>query len=225
MLLGIISDIHANLPALEAVINSLKALRPDGIYCAGDIVGYNPFPNEVIETVMNAGIHSILGNHDRATLDGDLSWFSENAARALEWTRDVITDASAGYLLTLKAREELKFGKCRILMVHGSPKDDDEYVPAMDAKYWPFKDLDVDVLIMGHTHQQWTDRFGRLVALNPGSVGQPRDRNPRAGYATLDTDTLEVRLFRVEYDIERTAIAVRDAKLPSQLALRLYNGE
>jgi len=224
MLVGIISDIHANLPALEAVMDELKALRPDKIFCAGDIVGYNPFPNEVIEIVMNEGIHSIIGNHDLATLTGDVSWFTETAMRSLLWTRDVITDASIGYLLMLKTREELKFGKCRTLMVHGSPRDDDEYVPAMKEKYWPFKDLDFDMLIMGHTHQPWTDRFGKLIVLNPGSVGQPRDKDPRAAFATLDTVSLEVKLHRVKWDIERTAKAVRDAKLPEELARRLYDG-
>lgn len=224
MLLGIISDIHANLPALEAVMGELKGLGPDRILCAGDLVGYNPFPNEVIEVVRKEGVHSILGNHDRATLTGDVSYFSENAMKSILWTRDVVTDASTGYLLTLPDRDELKFGKCRILLVHGSPRDNDEYVPAMDAKDWPFNGLDADVLVMGHTHQQWADRFGKLIALNPGSVGQPRDKDPRASFATLDTDTLEVRLHRVKWDIERTAKAVIKAKLPKELALRLYDG-
>jgi putative phosphoesterase len=224
MLLGIISDIHANLPALEAVIRELRKHRPSEILHAGDIVGYNPFPNECIELIRKEGIRSIGGNHDRAALTGDVSWFNDNAAEAALWTKKTLRDESVGYLQTLKPREELRLGQRKFLMVHGSPTDDNEYVMPMEEKYWPYKDLDVDVLIMGHTHVQWSDRFGKLRVLNPGGLGQPRDGSPKAAFAILDTDTLDIKLHRIEYDINRTAKAIRIAHLPAHLADRLYDG-
>jgi len=226
MLVGVVSDIHSNLPAMKAVLAALKPLGPQRIICAGDLVGYNASPDEVCALVREYNVESILGNHDRAVVSGDTSALVEDAASAIRWTRRHIATASRKLLEKLPARRRLAIGGRRILVVHGSPKDDDEYVLPLKEKQWPFGNPGADVLVMGHTHVQWTDRFEgcNLRVINPGSVGQPRDGDPRASFATLDTRDLTVRLHRVPYDIEKAACAVIAAGLPARFAERLYTG-
>lgn len=226
MLLGMIADVHSNLLALEAVLAELGRLGPERVLCAGDLVGYNAFPNEVIGLFREHRVESILGNHDRAVLTGITEDMSENAARAVEWTRERITEASRAYLEKLPRRLELSVGGRKLLVVHGSPRDDDEYVLPLPEDLWPFGDVGADVLIMAHTHVQWTARFDRpdILVMNPGSVGQPRDMDPRAAFATLDTGDMAVKLHRAEYDIAGTARSVVAGGLPPWLAQRLYLG-
>jgi putative phosphoesterase len=226
MLLGVISDIHSNLPALEAVLAALERLRPGRIICAGDIVGYNASPDDVCGLLKEWKVESIMGNHDRAVATGDTSRLVEDAASAVTWTRKHLSGASRDFIEKLFARRKLSAGGLRILLVHGSPEDDDEYVLPLTEKIWPFGNPGADVLVMGHTHVQWTDRFrsSGLTVLNPGSVGQPRDNDPRAAFATLDTRNLSVRLHRVDYDIPKAARAVIAAGLPARFAERLYIG-
>jgi len=202
MLVGVISDIHSNLPAMKAVLAAIKRLGPQRIICAGDIVGYNASPDEVCALLRDRKVGSILGNHDRALALGDTSRLVEDAARVIRWTRRRLSGASREALEDLPARRSLSLGGRRILLVHGSPQDDDEYVLPLTEKLWPFGNPGADVLVMGHTHVQWTDRFEGcgLTVINPGSVGQPRDGDPRACYATFDVDTVVFR--RVEYDVE-----------------------
>ena len=225
MLVGIIADVHGNLAAFKAVLGALGKLGPARIICAGDLVGYYTFPDEVIALAQKHKVHSIAGNHERAVLGGDLTGLNEMAAEAARWTAARLAPASRDTIRRLPPRDRLELGGRRILVVHGSPRDDDEYVFPLTADLWPFKDLDVDVLVMGHTHVQWKGRFGGLVAVNPGSVGQPRDRDPRAAFATIETRDLSVELGRVDYDIGSTAGAVVACGLPARLAQRLYLGQ
>ena len=226
MLVGVISDIHSNLPAMKAVLAAIKRLGPQRIICAGDIVGYNASPDEVCALLRDRKVGSILGNHDRALTLGDTSRLVEDAARVIRWTRRRLSGASREALEDLPARRRLSLGGRRILLVHGSPQDDDEYVLPLSEKLWPFGNPGADVLVMGHTHVPWTDRFEGcgLTVINPGSVGQPRDGDPRASFATFDTRDLTVRLHRVAYDIDMAARAVVAAGLPARFAQRLYNG-
>lgn len=224
MLLGIISDIHGNLPAFRAVLLAARRKGVDRILCAGDLVGYYTFPNEVLDLAGHEGVHSIAGNHERAIAGGDLSGLNDLAATAGRWTRERLSPESARAIARLPPRDRLESGGRILLIVHGSPRDDDEYVFPLTEDLWPFGELDVDILVMGHTHVQWTARFGSLVVLNPGSVGQPRDRDPRAAFATLDTADLSVRLHRVSYDFHTTADAALACGLPAKLAERLALG-
>jgi len=226
MLLGVISDIHSNLPALEAVLAELERSGPERILCAGDIVGYNTFPDEVCGLMKERRVESVKGNHDRAVISGDSSDLMDNAAEAVMWTRKHLAPGHLAWLGKLPARKKLTIGGRRLLVVHGSPRDVGEYVLPMTEALWPFGNPGADVLIMGHTHVQWTDRFERygLTVLNPGSVGQPRDMDPQAAFATLDTSDLAVTLHRVDYDIEKAASSVVAAGLPARLAERLYIG-
>ncbi len=224
VVLAVVSDIHSNLPALTAALAELERLGPDVILNAGDLVGYYTFPNEVLELARARGFVSIRGNHDRAVLSGDVSWFNEAAARAALWNRSRIAPAPRSFLNALPDRLRLELGGRRVLMVHGSPRDDDEYILPTPPEKWPFHGLDADLLIMGHTHIPWTARFEGLTVLNPGAVGQPRDGDPRAALALVDTGDLSVRIFRVAYDIRRTASAALEHGLPGGLSERLFDG-
>src|SRR5512137_1324517 len=128
MRLAVLADIHANLPALEAVLRDVDFVGADQIWVAGDLVGYNPWPNEVIQVLKGRKVRAIRGNHDRAALNGDTSLFNEVAAAALRWTRIVLTPSSVGYLISLNDRVRVPSPEGMIAMFHGSPRNDDEYV-------------------------------------------------------------------------------------------------
>ena len=224
MLLGIVSDIHSNLPALQAVLKEMKRLKVSRILCAGDLVGYYTFPNEVIKLAGKAGIHSIAGNHDRAVVSRDHHNLNDLASLTARWTAGQLAPASLEWLRRLQPRDRLELGGRLFLVVHGSPRDDNEYVFPLTPDTWPFGEIDVDVLVMGHTHIPWQGRFGTLLVINPGSVGQPRDRDIRASFATLDTSDLQVGFHRVDYDKSKVVSAVTACGLPPRLSERLQGG-
>lgn len=220
MLIGFIADIHSNLPALRAVLEHMDV---DKILCAGDVVGYYPYPNEVIGAMKKHKIVSIRGNHDVAVITGDTSWFNPLAASAVEWTRDNISPKNMTFLKKLP--EKLTFGD--IAIFHGSPSDPDEYVyPMMSPERLSgFLDLvGKKILVLGHTHVQWSLELDDEKIINPGAVGQPRDGDPRAAYAVFNTDSEELTMHRIEYDIDEVAVKTVSAGLPPYLAQRLFVG-
>ncbi|MDI6855444.1 MAG: metallophosphoesterase family protein [Candidatus Thermoplasmatota archaeon] len=223
MLLGIIADVHSNLPALESVLHALELEKIDKIIHGGDIVGYNPYPNEVIEILKERKVISILGNHDRAVLAQDTLGLNPYAAQAVLWTIDKLTSESYEYLRTLKAREKLNLGK-QISIIHGSPWNDDEYVYEYELTPDFLTEVKAEVLIYGHTHVPCIKRFSNGLIINPGSVGQPRDCNPRASYAVLDLATEKADVKRVIYDTKAVMKKILKEGLPEFLAQRLVLG-
>ncbi|MDI6888902.1 MAG: metallophosphoesterase family protein [Methanocellales archaeon] len=220
MLIGLIADIHSNLPALRAVLDHMKV---DKILCAGDIVGYYPYPNEVIEIVRKHKIVSIRGNHDVAVITGDTNWFNPLAASAIGWTRDNLSPKNMEFLKTLP--EQLIFED--IAIFHGSPSDPDEYVYPMTSPTRLSGFLDQagkKILVLGHTHVQWGLELDDRKIINPGAVGQPRDGNPKAAYAIFDTESGKLTMHRIEYDIEEVASKTISVGLPPYLAQRLFTG-
>ncbi|TSD16116.1 metallophosphoesterase [Haloglomus irregulare] len=231
MRLGVIADVHANLAALEAVLAALPPV--DGLVCAGDIVGYGPQPAACVDALRSWGdgdrdLLAIRGNHDRAVtagVDPDDGMAgagvrharAELGADALAWLAD-LPPGLTGH------------GDC-LRVAHGHPADPDRYVyPSLFDRSLL---ADERVLVLGHTHIQARERFEqagwarvrRRVVLNPGSVGQPRDGEPTAAYATLTLDPEPaVALHRVDYDVERTVRAIRDAGLPAAAGERLRKG-
>ncbi len=224
MLIGIIADVHSNAVALKAVLSALDVSGAGKILHAGDIIGYNPYPDETIELFKKNRIISIMGNHDRALVTGDTSGLNPYAAAALEWTRSVTSPDNVGYIAGLRNNESITEDAKRIVMVHGSPYDFDEYVYPGNVSPDLLSVVNCDILVLGHTHIQFKKEFPEGLIVNPGSVGQPRDGNPGAAFAVLDTASGKIELKRASYDIEKVIEDMLVAHLPEKLAFRLRAG-
>jgi diadenosine tetraphosphatase ApaH/serine/threonine PP2A family protein phosphatase len=241
MRVAVISDIHGNLHALEAVLAAIDADAPDELWCLGDLVGYGARPNECCAAVEARAAICLGGNHDlavRGTID--LREFSGDAGDAARWTRGVLTPAARTYLDTLEPQGERE----GISLYHGSARDPVwEYVLSDEAALTTLALAPHPVVLVGHSHVALEvalddgavegglapdgmeiELAGRRL-LNPGSVGQPRDGDARAAYLLLDLDARRARFRRVEYDVERTQAEIRDAGLPELLASRLAVGQ
>jgi putative phosphoesterase len=229
MRIAVISDIHSNLKALDAVVNSLP--KYDELFCLGDVVGYGPQPNEVVERLRELRPKIVLmGNHDCAVVTGDVTDFSSHAARAVEWTNREILEANRSYLAGLKPFANVELEGTKLALFHGSPMDPlNEYVfPGMPVAIGRklLQIASAKVVLLGHTHVPMCYRFDGDVLANPGSVGQPRDGDPRASFAVLTISNQEVRFAveRVDYDVDAVADRILRSGLPSFLAERLYVG-
>jgi putative phosphoesterase len=218
MNVGVLSDIHSNRIAFEAVLADAPEL--DALVCAGDVVGYNPWPAECVAMVREREIPTVMGNHDRAVASGTAFRFNSMAKAGVEHARQRLTEDQREWLAGLP-NERLAFDG-RVKVVHGHPDDPDHYT--RPEEFSPALLDDEDVLVMGHTHVQHHEVYDEGVVLNPGSVGQPRDGDPRAAYAILDLDDLSVEERRVEYDVEAVQAAVADTGLPSRIGSRLSEG-
>jgi diadenosine tetraphosphatase ApaH/serine/threonine PP2A family protein phosphatase len=241
MHLAVISDIHANLPALEAVLAEVDAAEVDEVWSLGDVVGYGATPDECTAIVAERCATGLVGNHDLGVVgELDLGAFSPTAAAAVRWTQ---RSADAETLEYLRGREPLAEDGT-VALYHASPRDPVwEYVLALDQAAECLAAQAQRVALIGHSHVPlfFTDGAGEVQGahaeagtrveigegrwlINPGSVGQPRDRDPRAAWLELDTDRWEAAWRRVPYDIDRAAEAIAAAELPEQLGRRLYEG-
>jgi putative phosphoesterase len=218
MRLGVISDVHGNRVALSAVLDDMPAVEQ--VVCAGDVVGYNPWPAECVRAMRDRSIPCVMGNHDRAVARPTGFRFNGMARAGVDHAKSELTDLDLEWLRRLP--DERLVADDRVKLVHGHPDDPDHYT--YPDEFGPDLLGDEDVLVMGHTHVQHHETYDEGIVLNPGSVGQPRDRDPRAGYAILDLDAMTVEERRVEYDIDRVAEAVREAGLPEKIGSRLYEG-
>lgn len=224
-----LSDIHSNLEALTAILATLP--KHDIVICLGDVVGYGPDPNGVVEEIRKLSpSYSIKGNHDHAVATGNTSGFSQHAAIAVDWTRQTLTDKNLQYISNLPETAFFTTGSLTIAIYHGSPRDPlSEYVfphsPRLSLKSL-IDQAETDILLLGHTHVPFQIKFDLKMIANPGSVGQPRDGDPRASYAVLEVDSgkASFQVFRLEYKIETVAKKILEAGLPPFLAERLYVG-
>lgn len=242
MRVAVVSDIHSNLHALEAVLAAVDADAPDELWCLGDLVGYGPRPNECCDAVEARAAVCLAGNHDLAVRgDIELFEFSGEAAAAARWTRDVLTETARAFL----SRLEPTGTAAGVALFHGSARDPVwEYVLSDDVAEATLDLAGTPLVLVGHSHaallaverdgaiagglaEAGTEldlRAGRAL-LNPGSVGQPRDGDPRAAYLLLDLDAQRAIFRRVEYDIERTQAEIHALGLPELLAARLAVGQ
>ncbi|WP_129114120.1 metallophosphoesterase family protein [Halegenticoccus tardaugens] len=218
MRLGVLSDVHANRVALEAVLRDMPPV--DGLVCAGDVVGYNPWPAECVVALRERAVPTVMGNHDRAVAGGTSFGFNSMAGAGVEYARAELSADAVEWLASLPDDRVVADG--RVKLVHGHPADPDRYT--YPEQFGPDLLGDEDVLVLGHTHVQAVRRFDEGVVMNPGSVGQPRDGDPRAAYAVLDLDAMTVEKRRVEYDVKRVVEAVEAAGLPERIGTRLYEG-
>jgi diadenosine tetraphosphatase ApaH/serine/threonine PP2A family protein phosphatase len=242
---AVFSDVHSNQPALETLLEGIEASGVEELWCLGDVVGYGAQPDACAELVRERCDVCLAGNHDRAVLGGlDVSSFSDTAAAAVEWTRE---NASAGTLDFLRGLEPAG-AREGIGLFHASPSNPIwEYVLSIDQAEAELNALEERIGLIGHSHislfftrpegaaageaQGAQAGDGALLdlgsgawLLNPGSVGQPRDGDPRAAWLELDTEELTARFHRVPYDIATAAETILAAGLPSQLAERLATG-
>jgi predicted phosphodiesterase len=237
----LVSDIHANLAALDAVLLDAESHgAPDRVWCLGDAVGYGPQPNECLKRLNELGALAVAGNHELAAL-GSLSIeeFNQQARAAAVWTTGLLTDESREYAGSLPRTTV----SGDFTLVHGSPRDPVwEYLHNSDVAAVNLPFLETKHCVNGHTHvpvvlsalghhNTVAPDQGQVVELqegrmfvNPGSVGQPRDGDPRASYAMLDDDAETVTFFRVEYPIANTQALMRQAGLPEVLWRRLARG-
>jgi len=227
MKIGIMADPHSNLAAFQAVLKHMPQV--DELVCAGDLVGYGAEPNEVIDLARKKGIQTVLGNHDYSAITRDVAGFNPFAAKAALWTAKNLRDDNVKYLRGLQEELRLTCGGKRIYVVHGSPRDPlFEYVfPDLPNRELLelMRNVEADVIVLGHTHVPMQRVIHGKLILNPGGVGQPRDRDPRASYMLLTIDgEISVEHERVEYDVAQTAKKIEAVGLPSELATRLYFG-
>ena len=233
---AVITDIHANLPALEAALERIEQLGIERIYCGGDLVGYGPHPNEVCALIEARGIPTIYGNYDYA-IGRDLEDCGcayvdphdrELGQRSVDWTLVKTNRPSKDFMRGLSFDLRFELGDQRVRLVHGSPRKVNEYLfedkPARTFERIA-SDADCDVLVFGHTHQPWIHEYGGVLFVNCGSVGKPKDGNPRAAFAVLDPDAdgPTARIERVDYDAERVAREVAAAGLPQEYAAKLVH--
>jgi predicted phosphodiesterase len=237
---AIISDVHANLDALEVVLEDIDSLGADSIICLGDVVGYNAYPNECIDLIRKRDLPCICGNHDAVACGIEEPWgFNPIALSAAMWTRERLSDENAEWLRNLPDYIETP----HFLAVHGAPNDRDCYLfgwedilphlPALRRK-------NLHLCVFGHTHnpgvfssdgtysvdvgEPFAYADGKDYFINPGSVGQPRDGDPRAAYGIIDTEAQTYTHRRVAYPVDLAAQEVLDHGLPPFLAERLHLG-
>lgn len=253
MKIALFSDIHANIDALNPVLEDMYSRSPDAVYCLGDLVGYAPYPNEVIQAIRGKGIPVIAGNYDQGVgLNSDdcgcAYQTEEDKARGAEsiaFTNNIITDKNRAYLRSLPAQLRIEFGvntdSYHLLLVHGSPRKINEYLfeDRKDKSMIRMMErAQAHIMAFGHTHKPYhktlKDRDGNYRhAINIGSVGKPKDGDPRACYVMLQwendldltrKDGLNVEFIRVAYDVENAAKAVEESPLPDAFADMLRNG-
>jgi putative phosphoesterase len=218
MQVGVISDIHANRIALRAVLDDMPAV--DELVCAGDVVGYNPWPAECVDAMRERDVPTVMGNHDRSVVAGTGYPGNRMADAGVRHASERLDEDQLEWLRGLP--DERRCFEGRMKIVHGHPDDPNRYTyPTLFSEGLL---EDEDVLVMGHTHVQAHEVYDEGIVMNPGSVGQPRDNDPRAAYAVVDLEDRSVREHRVEYDVEAVIEAVREAGLPEGTGTRLRKG-
>jgi putative phosphoesterase len=235
---AVITDIHGNLPAFQATLSRIDELGIEVVYCGGDLVGYGPHPNEVCALIQERAVPTIYGNYDYAIARDDHdcgcayvnTHDRELGQQSVEWTLAHTGKEAKDFMRGLPFDLRFALGKQRVRLVHGSPRKVNEYL-FEDKPARTFERIaalaDCDVLVFGHTHKPWTHSYGGVLFVNCGSVGKPKDGDPRAGFALLEVDPegiVVASIERVPYDAEAVAREVAAAGLPGEYAEKLVAG-
>lgn len=229
MKIALFSDIHANLPAFEAFLADLDARKPDAVYCLGDLIGYHIWPNEIIDRIRMRCIPTLAGNHD-LKLAGIRNTESVADKETKDYAYRLVSQSNRDYLLSLPALIKADFNAIgMLLLAHGSPRQVDEYVLEDTPESYVLELMgDARILCVGHSHKPYhriVDNGNKHV-VNIGSVGKPKDGDPRGCYVLLTLPSQQdsgigVEFIRFEYDVEKAAAAIQDSPLPDELADRL----
>jgi putative phosphoesterase len=231
---AVITDIHGNLPALEAALARIEEIGVDAVYCGGDLVGYGPWPNEVCGLIAERRIPTIHGNYDyaigRDEEDCGCAYRDPHdkvlGQLSIAWTLERTDDDSKEFMRGLPFDLRFELAGRRVRLVHGSPRKVNEYLFA-DRPARTFERIvrgaDCDVLVFGHTHQPWIHEYADALFVNCGSVGKPKDGDPRGAFAVLEARgaDVEARIERFEYDADYVAAEVAAAGLPAEYGERL----
>ena len=231
---AVITDIHGNLPALQAALKRIDDLQISRVFCGGDLVGYGPRPNEVCALIADRKIPTIYGNYDYAIArdldDCGCAYITphdrELGQQSVAWTLEHTDERSKAFMRELPFDLRFQVGVRSVHLVHGSPRKVNEYLfedkPARLYERLAAAE-DADLLVFGHTHKPWVHGYGGVLFGNCGSVGKPKDGDPRGAFAVLDATggELEVTIERVTYDAESVATEVREAGLPREYADKL----
>jgi len=231
---AVITDIHGNLPALQAALARIEELEIERIYCGGDLVGYGPEPNEVCALIEERGIPTIYGNYDHAIArdehDCGCAYIDQHdrelGQESVEWTLVNTSRRSKDFMRELPFDLHFEAGATGVHLVHGSPRKVNEYLfedkPA--SLYERLAGAETDrVLVFGHTHKPWVHEYGGVLFVNCGSIGKPKDGDPRGAFAVLTASAagVEVTIERVAYDAPAVAREVRRSGLPTEFADKL----
>jgi len=232
---AIITDIHGNLLALDASLEAIDAIGVERIYCGGDLVGYGPYPNDVCRLIEERGFPTIYGNYDyaigRDLEDCGCAYVTQHdrelGQQSVAWTLAHTDQRAKDFMWGLPFDLRFEFGSQRVRLMHGSPRKVNEYL-FEDKPARTFERIaagaDCDVLVFGHTHKPWIHEYGGVLFVNCGSVGKPKDGDPRAGFAILELDEagrVQASIERVPYDAEAVAREVGAAGLPGEYAEKL----
>ena len=241
MRVAVLSDVHSNLHALEAVLGEVDAGGFDAIWFLGDLVGYGPRPNECVALLQERAAICLAGNHDLVVLGKiPIEAFAGEAAAAAAWTQTVLGETARAFLDSLRPQAQAPGAD----LFHGSPRDPVwDYVLSQETAWWSFQATSAPLVLVGHSHvalQLWesdgeaggdqapagttVELAGARRLLNPGSVGQPRDGDRRAAWLEIDNATARATFRRTEYPVEQTQAEMREAGLPEALAVRLAHG-
>lgn len=234
MRVAVITDIHANLPALEAALTAIEAMSVDAVFCGGDLVGYGPHPNEVCALIEERAIPTIYGNYDYAIAreldDCGCAYVTphdrELGQRSVEWTLANTNERSKALMRQLPFDLPFRMGSRRVRLVHGSPRKVNEYL-FEDKPASLYERLaaaaECDVLVFGHTHKPWIREYGGVLFVNCGSVGKPKDGDARAAFAVLELtgERVVASIERVAYDATSVAREVEAVGLPGEFAAKL----
>lgn len=234
MRIAILSDVHANMPALEAVLADIAAVGVDARYALGDLVGYAPWPNEVLERLAAEGFPIVMGNYDDGTAyDRDECGCAYNnpveealGDRSFAWTKEHVTDANKAWLRTLRPQVRFEVDGLRFLLVHGSPRRINEYLyeDRLESSFAHIAaGAGADVIVCGHTHRPYDKTVAGVRFVNVGSAGKPKDGDPRGCWALVETgsDGITVAFRRVGYDVQAAAAAILASDLPAEFADQL----
>ncbi len=241
MKIAFISDIHSNIEALESVLRRLDEIKPDRIICLGDVIGYGPNPNECMNIIRESVDLCLAGNHEYGVLGRTpLKYFNENARIGCEWTRGVLSDENFDYMKELPVSVSYN----NMLLVHSTPINPEkwDYILTQDDASFQFRGFTESLCFVGHSHipacffkesdkeenfgetEEVHLKDGKRYIINFGSVGQPRDYDPRASFGVIDTEKRRVEIVKVAYDIEKVQKKIIESGLPPFLAERLAIG-
>lgn len=225
MKVGVVSDIHSNIVSFRTVMEDMPPV--DELVCCGDIVGYGPNPSECLELVREKFDFAVMGNHDRMVTNSTDRGIGGTVGAGIEHSLNELSDEQMNWLGQLDEESEYR----GYTIVHSHPKVTDRYVyPKQFSNMTRYAmENETDGVLLGHTHVQAAKKFdtdkGEILVSNPGSVGQPRDRNPKAAYGVLDTEKNDMELHRVSYDISEVQRRIKECGLPSKTGERLERGK